>query len=722
MTNSAPDTGEHGIKEIQTLAESGDAEAQYRLGLAYYEGKGVAVDEKLAALWLKRAAQQNHPQGTFKFSDCLYYGVGIPKNLAKAFEFALVAAKLGNVDGMNSVAYAYQHGEGTDADPVLSTFWYRQAAERGQPDAQNSLGTAYECGRGVEVNEAEATLWYRKSAEQNNIYGLYNLGVQYLKDENGEADPLEAVYWLKKSAELGHASAQYKLGSMLYFGSQIAKNSAESVYWLRKAAVQQYTLAYDLLADELLAEACRDVEESFYWALLAAADKQAFGMSTLAGAYYAVQNDQMAAFWYRRAADLDDEFSIERVKELQAAGFTELTARDALILHGIDPDAVENATVVPLRQEVIQAVAWGDLPVPTSVRRELGEEINEAAQQPGAPDTSDGVVTQPQSNKGRHEGEPAAAVRGEELTHTVVGEQLEAQHQRQFRSPSSAQLPPGSILAEKYLIQSVVGKGGMAVVFKARHLLMERTVAIKMLLPEIAKDETTVKRFQREAMAACALRHPNIITIYDFGVSDENQPYIVMDFLQGQSLEAVLEQEQKLSPSRTIPILIQVCDALSVAHQSGIIHRDVKPSNIMLEDTLAQKDFARLVDFGIAKNMADQDTQQQKLTKTGEVFGSLVYMSPEQCLGKPLDKRSDIYSLGCVIYETLTGISPFMGDTVFDTMSKHIYDAPPALQPFIPDSAVGAHLERLFMKCVAKDPADRYSSCAEIKAELQELV
>ncbi len=278
---------------------------------------------------------------------------------------------------------------------------------------------------------------------------------------------------------------------------------------------------------------------------------------------------------------------------------------------------------------------------------------------------------------------------------------------------------PGDVLADKYLIEAALGKGGMAVVWRGRHLLMDRPVAIKMMLPEVMEEADSMQRFLREMKAASSLKHPNIVTIYDF--DQVPVPYIVMDLLNGRSLDVILEEEGKLQPARIVHILTQMCDALAVAHHANMIHRDIKPSNVVIENRVMQPDFVQLVDFGIAK-LVDSNSPSMKLTKTGEIFGSILYMSPEQCMGKPLDARSDIYALGCVIFELLTGELPFAGSSVYQTLSNHVNGEPPCLSALCPDVPNADQFQEVFMKAVQKAPNARYQSTIELKKDLLKLL
>lgn len=276
----------------------------------------------------------------------------------------------------------------------------------------------------------------------------------------------------------------------------------------------------------------------------------------------------------------------------------------------------------------------------------------------------------------------------------------------------------GTKLADRYLIMSVIGHGGMGVVYKARHELMDRIVAIKMLQSQLISDSMSVKRFQQEAKAASKLKHPNVITLYDFGVSPTGQPYLVMDYLEGISLADVIKKDGQVGVDRSIKIFAQACSALDHAHRQGVIHRDLKPGNIMLVEDDDDKDCVKVVDFGVAKLLWAGDDENQRLTQTGEVCGSPVYMSPEQCQGQKLDHRSDIYSMGVVVYEALTGRLPLLGKTMVDTMSKHISEMPQPFSVVRPDLYIPERLEAVVFKALAKDPRQRQQSMAEMEQEL----
>ena len=289
--------------------------------------------------------------------------------------------------------------------------------------------------------------------------------------------------------------------------------------------------------------------------------------------------------------------------------------------------------------------------------------------------------------------------------------------------PSAPERDPllNTVLLDRYEVLERIGEGGMSVVYKVRHRLMNRVYAIKMLLPHLIVNPTNLKRFQQEARAASALAHPNVIAVHDFGVSPQGQPYLVMDYLEGVSLSDLIRQHGCLSADRSLGIFIQACDALAHAHDKGIVHRDLKPSNIMVISDKRGEDEVKLVDFGIAKLLPTEGEEIQRLTQTGEVFGSPFYMSPEQCTAQPLDARSDIYSMGCLMYETLVGKPPFVGVNFLETMFKHMNEIPLGLGSVQASRETREQLEAIVFKALAKDPAQRYQSMWELKDDLDRV-
>lgn len=280
----------------------------------------------------------------------------------------------------------------------------------------------------------------------------------------------------------------------------------------------------------------------------------------------------------------------------------------------------------------------------------------------------------------------------------------------------------GQIFADRYQIIESVGRGGMSVVYRAQHKYIERIVAIKLLHHHLVEDKNSVKRFQREARAASSLTHQNIISVYDFGVSADGDAFIVMDYLEGRALDAMLDQGGPLPEHEAIDIIRQVCKGLIHAHKKGIIHRDLKPANLMLTVDEDNSVLVKIVDFGIAKVQGTEDRASQHLTRTGQVFGSPLYMCPEQWSGQSADARSDIYSLGCLMYELLLGAPPFCGKDAIETMSMHLDESPLSFKEFNPEVTVSDQMEALVLRCLEKKPGKRFQSVTELLQELPEKV
>jgi serine/threonine protein kinase len=289
--------------------------------------------------------------------------------------------------------------------------------------------------------------------------------------------------------------------------------------------------------------------------------------------------------------------------------------------------------------------------------------------------------------------------------------------------PSADDFLPGTVFEERYEIISLIGSGGMGAVYKARQISVDRFVALKVLHPDLVTDPISKKRFEHEAKAASTLMHPNLIVVHDFGFSKKGQPFIVMDYLEGPTLHDLIEATGPLDLNRLIRVFIQCCRALSHAHRKNVIHRDVKPCNIVLSlGDSSDPEFVKVLDFGIAKVLAkDSGKSDQNLTNTGNIVGSPFFMSPEQCCGLAVDARSDIYSLGCVLYAAATACAPFIGEDHLRTMYKHLYEVAPSFAVMRPDLTIPAELERIVFKAIEKDPNARYQSADELEDALERL-
>jgi eukaryotic-like serine/threonine-protein kinase len=266
-----------------------------------------------------------------------------------------------------------------------------------------------------------------------------------------------------------------------------------------------------------------------------------------------------------------------------------------------------------------------------------------------------------------------------------------------------------NVLIDRYEVGRLLGAGGMAEVYEGRDRLLARRVAIKVLLSQYARDPAFLARFKREAQAAASLSHPNIVAVYDTGVQDGTN-FIVMEYVEGRTLRDLLRIGGPPPPERAAGIAADVCNALAAAHARGLIHRDVKPANVMLTPDGTVK----VMDFGIARA-----TTSETITQTQAVIGTAQYISPEQAQGQTVDFRSDLYSLGCCLYEMLTGVVPFTGATPVAIAYRHVREDPTPPRQLNPD--VSPALEAVVLKAMAKNPDERYQTAVEFRQDLDRV-
>jgi serine/threonine protein kinase len=295
--------------------------------------------------------------------------------------------------------------------------------------------------------------------------------------------------------------------------------------------------------------------------------------------------------------------------------------------------------------------------------------------------------------------------------------------------PPSFVAPPdpliGQVMAGRYLVQKKLGEGGMGAVYLAQHTVLEKAVALKVLHGEFARKPDLVERFMQEAKAASRIRHENVIDISDFGTAGENLVFFAMELLNGHDLHEEIARARlaktRLPWDRSRKIFLQICAALSAAHAQGIVHRDLKPENIYLVDWLGHKDFVKLLDFGIAK-LTEVSEGDRKLTRTGMLFGTPEYMSPEQARGENVDHRVDIYAMGCILYQLCTGRVPFEAENFMGILSLHLTEPPPPMGvPLLQGIGAPVELEYIVMKALSKSRTERWQTVDEMANAIRAL-
>ena len=293
--------------------------------------------------------------------------------------------------------------------------------------------------------------------------------------------------------------------------------------------------------------------------------------------------------------------------------------------------------------------------------------------------------------------------------------------------PSPPQEPPdpllGSVLAGRYRILAPLGEGGMGRVYAAEHITIEKRVAIKVLRPEYAHKGDIVSRFQQEAISASRIKHPNVLDVFDFGRTDDGCFYLAMEYLEGNDLADEIQRRRFLDPQTGVRIALQICRALSAAHAKGVVHRDMKPENVFLQQTQDGEQNIKIVDFGIAQLRTNEEaaaaSKHRRLTKTGMIFGTPEYMAPEQAAGKRADPRADIYAVAIMLYEMFTGAVPFTGETFLGVLAKHLHELPPPMTAVAPDLAISPQLQAVIFQGLAKNPDERYPTMLDFSKAIQ---
>jgi len=308
--------------------------------------------------------------------------------------------------------------------------------------------------------------------------------------------------------------------------------------------------------------------------------------------------------------------------------------------------------------------------------------------------------------------------KSEHLKHRTSGDEaVNLAHDGDVSPPDTTAFMPGQIVAERYRIVRLLGQGGMGKVYEVENVFLQKRFALKVLG---SQKESALRRFRLEAKAASRLDHPSLIKVHDFGLIDGEQPFLIMDLVTGVTLSSVLKRAPLTFDAAT-NIFKQICWGLSYAHRQDVIHRDIKPSNVIIADgTDLEHTSVIIIDFGIAK-LNSQAIEANALTRTGELIGTPFYMSPEQCMGTAIDPSSDVYSVGCMLFECLTGLPPFLGDSPLSTMLKHQSEVPPTLEQATLGSKFPDGLQLVLDKLLSKKPGDRYSNLNDLAIDLDRI-
>ena len=342
-----------------------------------------------------------------------------------------------------------------------------------------------------------------------------------------------------------------------------------------------------------------------------------------------------------------------------------------------------------------------------------------AAAQPAAPPRNATVARESTPAPIRLGAKPAVAA----IPAAAVGTPKPARIPKSRKSADEVYI--NQVLNGRFKVESKIGEGGFGAVYRGVQLATGRKVALKLLHPEMTKDENLVARFEREGRVLCNLRDAHTITTYDFDRTTDGTLYIAMELLEGKSLHQLFHDEAPLEWKRVFKILIEMCSSLAEAHAQGIVHRDLKPENVYLEPRSGNPEFVKILDFGIAKVMRGDtiDPQAPQLTATGQTLGTLEYMSPEQLMGKQLDGRSDVYALGVVAYEMITGRLPFPdAKGPAGLITAQLKQTPVALSQANPKVAIPGPAERVIFKCLAKDKTNRYPDVSQLATAMQEVL
>ena len=750
--------------------EQGSVVAQLTLGRMFFEGDLVERNPVEAAFWLHLAADRDDESKQL-LATLYLHGQGVEKNIAKSAELLRSLARKGDTEAMVQLAIvlsemfrpphdeihswliqASEQGnshareileeiEGVQATPpsIQEEFktsigprrtasQWRALAEAGDMEAQFCLARLLEDGDDVQGDYEEAVRWFTLAAAQDHPVAQWHLSRCYHSGWGVKPDPDKAFDFLVRSARGGNSDAQLQLGLQYYFGIntkedkrkafQCFKNASEQ--WNLNALVWQgdcFHLGEGVVSDrrkacELYRKAAelgivraqfklammyslgwgvrQNSEEAARWLNAAVQGNHAGAMVELGRMYLigdGVDESQLQAeSLFRRASDLGDaEGSFELGRLLLLSDEHELENALRHIRAAADEDHVEAQMYLAGIFEQGHGNAIPDI-------RESAKWYHRAA----ISGNKDAKL------------KLALLLSKEPNLSELLDELIDGTEQNNYLEING-----------RYHVLELLSEDSSGITVKAKDAFNDRFVSVKLLRHFKDSDDRVVRAFLREAKCMTRVSHPNLTRCCDFGITTDGPPFIVFDFITGTRLETALKQDGPLDVERCIALFVQIIDGLSAAHEIGVVHRELKPSNIILVGAKTQNEAATVIDFGVTKLFCD--AEYKRLTLTENVAGTFSYFSPEQCQNQPLDSRSDIYSLGCILFEALTGKRAIEGGSYIDAVSKHFGDHPASIIEALPDAGFSHQLDAMVRKMMAAEPIWRYQDLSTLREELLSL-
>lgn len=616
----------------------------------------TSIGPERTASQWRALAEAGDIEGTFCLARLLEDGNDVQGDYEEAFRWFKRAADQGHPAAQWHLSRCYQAGLGVRPDAQQSLELLIRSARGGNSDAQLQLGLQYYFGINTGVDKRKAFQCFKNASEQWNLNALVWLGDCFQQGAGIVSDRRKACELYRKAADLGVVRAQFKLGLMHSNGWGVRQNSEEAARWFTAAAQGNHAGALVELGRMYLSG--DGVEES----------------------------ECQAQNFFRRAANLGDadgDFELGRLLLLSERDF-----KNAL-----------SHILAAANEEHLEAQMY------------LGG-IFEQGHGDCAPDAREAAKWYHRAalcgNKDAKlklalliSNEPALS---EWLDHLIDGNQIV--YDLDIRG--------------RYHLLNLLSEDSSGRTFKAKDAFTDRVVSVKLLRQFKECDSTAVKRFLREAKSVSRLCHPTLNQCFDFGIIGDGTPFIVFEYTGGRSLDAVLKEDGPLDVERCISLFVQIIEGLSSAHEIGVVHRELKPANIMLAGESTLYETAKVIDFGVTKLFCD--VEFKRLTVSENVAGTFSYCSPEQCQNQSLDSRTDIYSLGCVMFEALTGKRAIEGGSYIDAVSKHFGDHPASIIEARPEAGFSQQLDAMIRKMMAVDPIWRYQDLSTLRQELLNLL